>query len=171
MGQPKHLMRYGPRTFLEIALEAMRPLCQELAVLGSGEVPFLSEPVHRLEDVEGLRGPAAGILAALRYDAHATWLIVACDMPRLHPEALRWLRDEHQRQAFAATMPKVSDHVLPTCAIYTHAVLRRLQDHALAGRGPRALGAEHDVHTPVPVDAAAFVNVNNAEDYATWVWD
>ena len=117
MGQPKHLLRRGTRTFLEIALEAMRPLCQELVVLGSGEVPSLSEPVHRLGDVEGLRGPAAGILAALRYEAHATWLIVACDMPRLHADALRWLRDEHRREALAATMPKVSDHVIPTLSL------------------------------------------------------
>lgn len=40
-------------------------------------------------------GPAAGLLAAFQEDAEATWLVIACDYPRIHTTHLQTLIDSY----------------------------------------------------------------------------
>jgi molybdopterin-guanine dinucleotide biosynthesis protein A len=92
MGRPKHLIEddHGS-TWLERTAATLRPLLDGLVVSGAGTLPVPLHDMVRLADIPGGAGPLAGVLAASRWQPLATWLFVACDMPRITPEAVRWL--------------------------------------------------------------------------------
>ncbi|MGB3209529.1 MAG: molybdenum cofactor guanylyltransferase [Desulforhopalus sp.] len=92
MGRPKHLIKDENNiTWLEKTTETLRPLVGGLVVSGSGTLPDKLKGTVRLPDVPGVAGPLNGILAAGRWQPMVTWILIACDMPHITAEAIRWL--------------------------------------------------------------------------------
>jgi molybdopterin-guanine dinucleotide biosynthesis protein A len=92
MGRPKHLIvDENKTTWLERTTDMLRPLVDGLVISGAGTVPEKLTDIDRLADIPGVVGPLTGILAASRWQPTVTWLLVACDMPHITPEAIEWL--------------------------------------------------------------------------------
>ncbi len=92
MGRPKHLIEDKNKiSWLERTTNILRPLVEGLVVSGTGLLPESLNDIVRLADIPGVAGPLTGILAASRWQPMVTWVLVACDMPHITPEAIRWL--------------------------------------------------------------------------------
>ena len=92
MGQPKHLIRDAQkRTWLERMVEIVSPLVDGLVVSGAGRLPDKLADIVCLPDIPAVAGPLTGVVAASRWQPMVSWLLVACDMPHITTEALRWL--------------------------------------------------------------------------------
>ena len=92
MGRPKHLIEDENKiSWLERTTNLLRPLVEGLVVSGTGLLPESLNDVVRLADVPGVAGPLTGILAASRWQPMVSWVLVACDMPHITPEAIGWL--------------------------------------------------------------------------------
>ena len=113
MGEPKHLLPHRKNTtWFEQIYATVRPLVSEVCVAGAGLLPPNMDHCIRLPDCPGISGPLAGILAALRFHPHVSWLVVACDMPEIQQEAIEWLL--HQRNVGdRAVLPKRKTESLP----------------------------------------------------------
>jgi molybdopterin-guanine dinucleotide biosynthesis protein MobB len=158
MGRPKQRLVSDGRTFLQIAYDALAPHVGRLVLLG-GEGDG-----ERLPDVAGIGGPLAGLLAAVRWEPEAAWVVCACDLPRVTPRAVAWLLAQ-RRPGRWVVMPSTPDGPQPLLAIYeppSFAALERLAPR----QGPHRL-AEHEWARPVPVPGdliAEWANVNRPED-------
>lgn len=96
MGRPKHLLEKeaasSATTWLEHTVALLQPLIgNNIALSGAGFVPECLAHLPRLPDIQEARGPLTGILAAMRWQPAVSWLLIACDMPDISPEALTWL--------------------------------------------------------------------------------
>lgn len=163
MGRPKHLLVKEGRTWLERTAATLGQVCDQVVVVGSGEMGAC--PLPRLPDVSGAVGPLAGLLAVLRWHPWATVLACACDLPELSEAALRWLLAQRAPGTWAV-IPKVGDHHEPLCALYdfrsrpaletmARGDIRRLS--ALVGaEGVKVVIAPQDLHL-------AWRNVNYPE--------
>lgn len=169
MGMPKQLLRLGELTFAEHVAAALRPHCEQLVLLGAGQAPPALEAFSRLADAGGMRGPLAGLLAALLAEPAATWVIAACDLPLVSPPAIAWLISQ-RGAGWAAVLPRTSSgRVEPLLAVYEPAALPLVQDLVVRGSdAPRELAQYASVHIPtVPAEiAGAWRNLNTNEDYA-----
>jgi molybdopterin-guanine dinucleotide biosynthesis protein A len=111
----------------------------------------------------------AGILGAMRADPTASWVVAACDLPLLRPEAVRWLVSKRQADRWAV-FPSFGDVVEPLLALYEPEARTLLEDAASAGMhalhrfasNPRVTTAEppeslrrcwFNANTPQEVDA------------------
>ena len=142
MGRPKDALLFGGKRLDAIAEAALMPHCEAVHRLGPGG----------LSDPPGVRGPIAGIIAARRHAPEAWWIILACDMPLVRPEAVAWLIARREAEA-VAVLPRLPDQgVQPTFALYgpgvdpllkTLKAPRHLADHALVSTPevPEALRA------------------------------
>jgi molybdenum cofactor guanylyltransferase len=151
MGRDKATLRVQGRALAEIAEDALRPHCEVVHRLGP----------PGLADVPNICGPLAGIMAAQRHDPEAWWVIVACDMPLLQPEAIAWLL-EQRTAGVVAVIPRTPDgHVQPTCALYGPGV------GGLLGQvtAPSQLATRPHVVVPKipPMLAPQWTNVNDPE--------
>ena len=170
MGRPKHLLREGGKTWLERTVESLAPVTERVVLAGSGTVPESLAPLTRLPDVPDAEGPLAGILACMRWAPWVTWLVTACDLPDLGPEALEWLLST-RRPGVWATLPRRTAGGPPESLLahYDFRARAVLDDLAAAGRlAPSAAAENSKVATPEapPHLARAWAGVNTGSDLA-----
>ena len=163
MGQSKSLLTYQGVSFVERVAAALRPSVDELVLLGDGPLPDLRAPLRRLPDAAGLRGPLAGILAALRADRRAGWVIAACDLPLLRSDAVVWLLRQRGPSRRAILPSLTADRVEPLLAVYEPDALSLVEGLVAEGcHAPHRLAGRPGVHSPmVPADLRpCWTNIN-----------
>lgn len=92
MGRPKHLIKGSNGiTWVENTVSLLQPFTKDIVLSGAGAVPDTLHSLTRIPDVPDVQGPLTGILAAMRWHPDSCWLLLACDMPNISPEAIEWL--------------------------------------------------------------------------------
>lgn len=101
MGRPKHLIKdKSGVTWLERTIKTLGSVTVDSVISGSGLVPESLKTVPRIEDINEIQGPLAGIGALFSSRPFTSWLVTACDMPHLSKAALDWLLEQRQRDCF-----------------------------------------------------------------------
>ena len=160
------MIRHRGLSLAEKAVNALGAHLEQVVFAGSGPVPEAMRELAMLEDIPDVKGPMAGILAAMQFQPERAWLVAACDMPYISAEAVGWVLDQRSED-FLAVLPRVTPHrVEPLLAIYEPSVRPLLEERAAAGRwGIRHMQDLDRVSCPeVPPDIAkAWVNINTPE--------
>lgn len=165
MGRPKHLIQDGQgRTWLENTIGLLQPLVDGIAVSGGGVLPEPVAGTVRLADIPGVVGPLTGIVAACRWQPNVSWLVVACDMPHISAEAIRWLLAERRAGSWGR-VPRLAgnDHCEPLFAWYDGRAGHLFEEQLLAGNLRIGDVSGHPrIDTPVVPETLrhAFGNVN-----------
>jgi len=169
MGKPKHLLKdQSGGTWLERTVRLLRPFVTDVVLSGKGEVPESLDNLICLPDIPGVAGPLSGILAAMRWQPAVSWLLVACDMPDITEDAVRWLL-ERRRPDIWGTLPRLQEGgpVEPLLAHYDFRCAPLFED--LLRTGCLRIGmvaANANVETPVVPEhiRPSWRNVNTVED-------
>lgn len=164
-GRPKHLVEDQGKTWLERTVEKIGSHVDGIVILGAGAIPDSLGAAAVLCDVQDVKGPLAGMLAAMRWRPLTSWLFVPCDLPLLSGEAVRWLLD-HRRPGVWAVLPRIpgAPGPEPLLAYYDFragALLERVPR-------PRGLAGEERVAMPTVPERlqASWKNVNTPGDLA-----
>jgi molybdopterin-guanine dinucleotide biosynthesis protein A len=136
-----------------------------LSVRDSQRDDFVRAGLPQIVDSYDAIGPAAGILSAQERYPEAAWLVLACDLPLLDADTLRWLISARDVGADATAFTSRHDGLPePLCAIWepsTHALLKQRYD--AGSYCPRkTLIQSHTVLLPAPGEA--LDNVNTPEE-------
>jgi molybdenum cofactor guanylyltransferase len=133
MGTDKAALALRGRTLLEHALEILRTLASEVAILGSKQL-YGSYGVPVIEDIFAGCGPLGGIHAALTFVAEKSKsvaatttgsseaplaLIIAVDTPFLDPQFLAHLTGRGRESRAVVTTPEIAGYTQPLCAVYS----------------------------------------------------
>jgi len=169
MGAPKSMLRLRGRFVLERIADAIAPAVGEIVLIGDAPVPPPMETLPKLPDPPGVEGPAAGILAALRYAPEAWWLAVSCDLPLISPEAVTWLV-EHADLRAPAVMPHLENPrtAEPLFALYAPTAAGIIEQAVASGeRAPRRMFSRVRIASPkIPAHLrVAWTNVNTPEEW------
>lgn len=116
-------------------------------------------------------GPIAGISAALQAHPKAAWLVVACDLPFLNEQTLRYLLEQRDPHKIATAFKSSHDGMPePLCAIWEPAAREPVLAYVAAGKQcPRKFLINADTLLLDLPDARALENVNTADEYRTTV--
>ena len=172
LGLPKATLRLGGRTLLERTLELLQDLFEEVLVVTSSRRDLPPLPIPVLEDLVPGQGPLGGLHAALRRCRFGWCFVVACDMPCLRPEPIRYLCSL-SREGYQAVVPRVAQGWEPLHALYSKECLPEverglreerpsLQD--LLGR-LRVRAVEPRELIPLDPELRFLWNLNSWEDY------
>lgn len=118
-------------------------------------------------------GPAAGLLAAYRFDRWANWVVIACDYPLLPPDALYQMFIK--RDAVPVTCYRSAEGACdPLLAIWAPAALSRLSERV--ARGHSSLTAAAKELDALMLDTLPgcewwLTNVNTMEEWLKAVKD
>lgn len=168
MGTPKHLLKRDGVTWLELILSRLQERTRQVVISGKGSVPDTLHDIPVVDDISGLQGPLAGILAILRRYPEKSWLVVACDMPDIEVEALDWLLGQ-RGPGIRAILPDLNGDGLvePLLAYYDYTCLDILETIASGGLArPGGLVGRTGVITPQPPVSlrSSWKNINLQED-------
>lgn len=148
MGAPKQLLAIGGRPLGEIVAAALAPHVEVLCLLGDGEVSPALSALPRLADLPGVRGPLAGVLAALGERPGGGWLLAACDQPWLTAEAVAWLVARRGEGDLAVLPRRAPGRIEPFAGIYEAAAGPALQQIARGRASLQELAGWQGVATP-----------------------
>jgi molybdopterin-guanine dinucleotide biosynthesis protein A len=167
MGRPKQTAAYKGSTLAEAVVRSLRPHVEQVVLAGSGPVPAAIEDLVRISDAPELRGPMAGVLAALRWSPESAWLVAACDMPWISSEAVAWLLRQRHTEHWAILPRSSPGQIEALFAFYEPQALRLVESRAAAGRwGLRHLVNDERVLCPTIPEklAGAWRSVNTLEE-------
>lgn len=174
MGRDKAaLVHPDGRTLLRRCHDLLREAgCETIAISlrHDQEIPAGLDGAEIVRDPEGASlGPIAGIVAGMRLDPAADWLVLACDLPRLDAATLVHLIGSKQAdEKFLAYRSEFDGLPEPLCTLYSQAALPVLvQAQADDFRCPRKILIRNDCRLLEPVTPRALDNANTPEDWAT----
>lgn len=169
-GQDKGLLIVDGRSILDRQLEALRPVCNRVVLVGGSPAAARCAGLSHIVDRRPGSGPLAGLDAALDAAAGAPVMLLACDMPFPTAGLVAYLLA--QSADADAVVPRTERGYHPLCAVYgpacQPAVRRRLDSGML-----RLRDLFHDVrvHVVREPDLARFgepsrllANVNTQAD-------
>jgi molybdopterin-guanine dinucleotide biosynthesis protein A len=169
MGRDKSALPFGSETALERVVRVLRDVTRDVVLVGR-PATAVSSGLRVIGDPGA--GPLAALGVGLREVVTGRALLVACDMPFLSSEVLRFLLD--QQGEHDACVPRPADVALPTCAVYARRADRIVQ--SLVDDGERSLRALLDRLTvrwvedselrAIDPELQSFMDCDTPEDYA-----
>jgi molybdopterin-guanine dinucleotide biosynthesis protein A len=168
MGRPKHLIEDKNKiTWLERTTKILRPLVDGLVVSGTGLLPENLNDISRLADIPGVAGPLTGILAASRWQPMVTWVLVACDMPHITPEAIHWLLSG-RRAGWWGRVPRLAEkkYCEPLFAWYDFRAAQLFEEQLFDGNMRIGGVASHpQIENPVIPESlrSGWKNINTSD--------
>jgi molybdopterin-guanine dinucleotide biosynthesis protein A len=119
MGRDKALLEWQGETFVARIAETLGSVVPAVFRLGAATgLPPSVAALPTLDDLPGVRGPLAGLLAAFAFRPDSAWLVLTCDQPRLTPATLRWLAGERRCERSAVLPRLVDSRIEPFPGIY-----------------------------------------------------
>lgn len=134
MGTNKALLAVGGRTLIEIVSSAVKEAAGSVTIVGPPD-PYGTLGIPVIADRRANCGPLAGIESALSHTT-ADWnLIVACDMPAVHPGPLAGiLRHGIANPLVMCVLPEnEGGRPEPLCAAYRREILPAISSALNAG--------------------------------------
>jgi len=91
MGEDKRFLHVGDRTLFERSLTVLRSIFQNVLIVIAQDSPTLEAEVPVIRDLVPNCGNLGGLYTGLQQASTEHVFVVACDMPFLTPEAVRYL--------------------------------------------------------------------------------
>jgi molybdopterin-guanine dinucleotide biosynthesis protein A len=173
LGTAKALLRLGDKTFLELAVSAVRPFCRRIIVVAAAagcSLPDLEDCTVVADETPGL-GPLGGLVTGLAVSDDEWHLTLACDLPLVRPKLLELIVRE--ASGVDAVVPRSGGRLQPRLAAYSRACLSPARVAIDSGR--RAMRAMLDLVRVKIIEEArlrevdpgliSFTNVNTWDEY------
>ena len=172
MGRNKALMPLAGHRLVDRALAVLRGIFDDLLMVTNSPDLYADLGVRMVPDLVTGKGALGGIHSAIHHADTPHCLVVACDMPFLNADVLRYLVE--QRAGYDVVVPSVHGRPQPLHAIYGKACLepiaRRLGTNRLnvvsffPDVRVREVTAEE--LTGLDPEGLSFRNLNTPEEFA-----
>jgi len=117
MGRPKALLEIEGLPLITRAVRMLAPLCSSVTIVGTPE-RYRHLGFAVIADERPEIGPLGGILTALSSSTVPWNLVVACDLPNLTAEWLRYLIGRAAGSRARVLLPSSESGDEPLCAVY-----------------------------------------------------
>jgi molybdopterin-guanine dinucleotide biosynthesis protein A len=132
MGTDKAFLLLSGVPLIERIIAALRTLCSGIIVVTNSPERYRSYDVTVVTDALDQRGPLTGIYTGLLHTKDEYNLVVACDMPYLHPGLLAYLAGLAGEADVVA--PSVGGRPEPLHAVYRTSIIGDIEAHLQQGR-------------------------------------
>jgi molybdopterin-guanine dinucleotide biosynthesis protein A len=170
MGVDKAGLSLNGRTLLDHVLAAMRPVCDQVFIIGPRAQYEDFGPGY--EDIFPGCGPLSGVHTALTHSRTPMNLVLAVDTPFLTAELLDYLADRAENSSYTVVAPVVAGQIQPLCAAYSRSFLSIAEAALNAGKYKLAALFPREKTLMIPEDdlrrfafaPEMFENLNTPED-------
>lgn len=117
MGSDKALLKVGGVTLIERAVTLLTRMFPSVVISSDRGAAFEFLGIPVLPDIRKDCGPLGGIQAALMHTNADRLFVLACDMPFVSPDLIRYLISSHPDAD--AVVPSSGGRVHPLCGLYS----------------------------------------------------
>lgn len=184
MGRNKAFLAWKGRIFLQHIIGRLSPLFREILLVTREPERYVGFPVKVVRDLDPARGPLTGILSGLSSSRDRKNFCVACDMPMVRTDLVRYMMQRAgEADALIAVIRGRSNKGCPMPqplhAVYDQRSLPVMRRYLREGRRGmqgvlRSLNTRFlDEKEVARIDPSlsSFVSINTVEDYRVLVAD
>lgn len=169
MGTAKDLLNWHGKEQRYFAADLLTSFCDEVFIsCRENQLENFDNNYNVLTDTFLNMGPFGGILSALRSQRDKAWLVIACDLPLLNEDTIRFLMANRDAQKIATTYQSPHDSLPePLITIWepkSYPVLLSFLGREITC--PRKVLINSDTHILKSGNPDALLNVNTPEDAA-----
>jgi molybdenum cofactor guanylyltransferase len=165
-GADKALTDLAGAPMIEHVARVLRAGALRLAVVGHREAAARLGAEALDDPADAVRGPLAGVLAALEWARDADWLVTApCDAPLLPADFAARLIAAAKAARAPAAFAMTASGLHPLCAAWRPALAAPLRVHFARGVHPPVRALAPEAALVRFEDEMAFANVNTREDF------
>jgi molybdopterin-guanine dinucleotide biosynthesis protein A len=119
LGRNKALEQFGDRPLIQRVIDTITHLDDDIVVVAAskGQLPQLDDRIRTAIDRYPMSGALVGIFTGLKTARSQHCLTVACDMPFLNIDLLRYMISVSE--ACDAVIPRMGDMIEPLHAVYS----------------------------------------------------
>jgi molybdopterin-guanine dinucleotide biosynthesis protein A len=156
--------------------EQLAKLFEQIIVVTNTPELYRDTPFVLVSDELRDKGPLGGIHIGLKTATSRQVFFLACDMPNIHLDYIRFMQQRLRGGTANACITRFGDWIEPFNSFYTRDLLTDIEDYL--GRGHHSLfrflknqnthyisEAEARHYSP---DWQMFLNLNTREDFETW---
>jgi len=127
MGSDKGLAEFDGQPLINSVLKVVDDITGNIIIISNQEgYEDLGYPVF--EDIHKNKGPAGGIHSALTHSDCDYNLVLACDMPNVNADLIRYLITHNDDDSnFDAYVPRYEENIEPLCTIYSKSCLHQIE--------------------------------------------
>ncbi len=171
MGSEKHLLPFPDRPLLEHLIDCVEPAVSQIIVSGKTKPVMHRTDVESCADEFSVESALAGIHAGLAASRLDWCFIMACDLPFVEADVIRWLASR-RTVAARAVVPVKNQFWEPLCALYHRSCLplirqmietSDLEIKHLYSRVPTVTAPVEEIESAL--HSHVFFNMNNQSDY------
>jgi molybdopterin-guanine dinucleotide biosynthesis protein A len=169
-GENKALVRFQGMTIIERVIRVMTSVFHQTVLIAndSKEYADLKLPIYQ-DIIKGI-GPIGGIFTALESISDPAGFIVACDMPFLNPDLIRYM--VARKDDYDAVIPRIDWKIESLHALYDRDCLPAVRDNINRGiyqplqfqSKIRTLYIEEAEIRKVDPELRAFYNINRPQE-------
>ncbi len=127
MGTNKALLPIAGKLNIERTIDTLSEVTNELIIVTNAKEQYECFGIRMVSDRIQDKGPLAGMEAGIRHSNTNINVVVACDMPFISADVLRFL--QNKVASYDAVIPYIFKKLHPTCAVYTKSVLPVLESN------------------------------------------
>lgn len=175
IGTNKAFLKIGEKTIIDQILAGFESIFREIMIVTSEikQSCFL-ERSRVVPDIIPSKGPLGGIYTGLVKSNSFYNFVVACDMPFLNQDLVRYLLEE--RNGYDVVVPEYKGRLQPLCAVYSKDCIRPIETELSRNslkitdffQYVRAkIITEKEIESFDP-EKLCFVNINTPQDYKSF---
>ena len=117
MGRDKSFIRLGNKELIGVVIDKLEALFKDLIIVTNNPPRYQKYALRTVTDVLKGRGPLGGIYAGLLASDSPYNFVVACDMPNLNPELIKYMIKE--KNGFDVVVPHLKKGYEALFAVYS----------------------------------------------------
>lgn len=121
----KALLLFKEKTFIESIIYEGKDF-NEVIIISNNKEDYTQFDLKIFNDIYLGHGPLAGIHSALKNARNDKVLCIACDMPLITKDILKFISDINEEYEVLA--PKINEKLQPLCAIYSKELIFRIEE-------------------------------------------
>lgn len=171
MGQDKALLSVGGRSVIERVLDRVLPLSDDVTIITDVPGKYRHLDYRTVGDVFPGKGSLGGIYTAIHAAQYMHCVVVACDMPLLNTNLLRYLAG--LAPGFDVVVPRIEEFPETMHAVYGKGCLEPIKSRLLADQlkiigffeDVRVRYVERDDVSGFDPTFRSFININTPTDW------
>ncbi len=128
MGFDKSLIEIKGKLLIEIVCEKLEKIFDEIILVTENREKFKHLKYKVVEDIERNYGPAGGIYTGLKYSESKYAFFLACDMPKINVNFIRYLMEVIEDGNYDGLMCKHNNWIEPLYAFYSKDLIKNFQN-------------------------------------------
>lgn len=167
MGEDKALLKWYGKEQMYYLADLLKQLCDEVFISCRIKQANCIDKSYKIvpDEVENA-GPLAAIVSAFHENKNCAWLVVACDLPLLDANTVKYLIQQRDETFVATTFQSTHDNLPePLVTIWEPVALPMLETALSEGRySPQRVLMNSKIKMVQSVDANVLLNVNTPEE-------